>query len=501
MKTLTAAALATLLIAACDQHPPSTHAQTDDPSPTPLRQATITLPPDTPRPPFDFADRDEALLDEITAATLRYFTSEIDPDTGMVFDRTSANVISVAGVGFQLGALAIGAERELLDRKDANEHTLRILTALDENPTNRKHGLFFHYLQPGTAAPTTQAYETLVSTIDSAILFAGMVVASSYFGGDVAAIADRLVADADWTPFISGDEANPGERGFISLGWKPSDTADPTGAGAILPFYWVDSGDEHLLVNFLAVAAPNDAHRPDPDIYYRLRRRLGAHNDIGPFVWFPWSGALFTNVFAHLWIDYAAMPPDDPGAHGVANRPRVDWWANSAMAIDMHRAKAIENPRALPTLGPNAWGLTACDSRDGYLVPGLFPTPIPMPGARPDLDFAAYTPTDNWGDGTLAPYAPAMAIMFRPEHALAALRHYRSLTDAQGDPLVWRDDLGFLDSFNLDGPWVAHDRVAIDQGPLLLAIENARTGFLWRQFHAHPFVRGAMDRLGLETAK
>ncbi len=197
------------------------------------------------------------------------------------------------------------------------------------------------------------------------------------------------------------------------------------------------------------------------------------------------------------------MGVDDPAAHGVEHRPRVDWWANSAMATAMHRAKAIENPKGLPTLGPNAWGLTACDAASGYMVPGLFPDPLPMPGCRPDFDYAAFDPEDNWGDGTVAPYGAGMALMFSPQEALAALRHYRSLTDESGRPLVWRDPraalavTGFMDSFNLGTMWVAPEQVAIDQGPLMLSIENARTGFLWERFHSHQFVRGGMDRLGL----
>ena len=120
----------------------------------------------------------------------------------------------------------------------------------------------------------------------------------------------------------------------------------------------------------------------DPALYYRLRRQLGAHGDTGPMVWFPWSGALFTNFFAHCWIDYAGMGPDTPRAFGIANRSSVDWWENSRRAVRLHRLKAIENPKKVPTLGVNAWGLTASDYAGGYAVPGVFPR-APMPGAIP----------------------------------------------------------------------------------------------------------------------
>ena len=95
--------------------------------------------------------------------------------------------------------------------------------------------------------------------------------------------------------------------------------------------------------------------------------------------------------------------------------------------------------------------------------------------------------------------------MFEPEAALAALLHYRSLEAADGSPLLWREPadggFGFQDSYRItDGePWVAPDCVAIDQGPLILAIENARTGLIWRLFHAHPAVRAGTERLGLRA--
>ncbi len=95
--------------------------------------------------------------------------------------------------------------------------------------------------------------------------------------------------------------------------------------------------------------------------------------------------------------------------------------------------------------------------------------------------------------------------MFEPRAALDALRFARGLNDTRGQPLVWRDPsrppeagggYGFRDSFNLGTGWVAPVDVAIDQGPLLLAIENARTGLIWRVFHAHPWVQDAANRLG-----
>lgn len=462
----------------------------------------VVSPPGTLRPPFDFSDADEDMLDQVQRGSFNFLWNACDPRTGMVIDRTSKNKVSVAGVGFQFSALPIGVERGWVTRDQAIERALLILRSLENNPTNRKAGLFYHYVDGSDAGVTAEGYEVVVSTIDSALLFAGLLTASAYFEGEVATIADRLFEAADWRFFLSGaDEPKPFERGWISLGWKPNDKANPTGDGSLLPFYWIDAGDEQRLVNFLAACAPRDENRLHPNVYYRLRRMIGTHPATGPMFFFPWSGALFTNFFAHCWIDYAAAGPDDPKSRGIDNRPRIDWWENARRAVALHRAKRVESPHAHVRASEHLWGMTAMDAADGYRVPGLFPTRLDVPAWVMNIDFADATPRDDHGDGTIAPYGPGCSIMFEPAAAVAAMRHFKSLSAPDGSPLVWRDPatggFGFLDSFNLGTGWVAHDCVAIDQGPLILAIENARTGLVWRWFGQHRWVREGSARLGL----
>ena len=336
----------------------------------------------------------------------------------MVPDRASQpRVVSIAGVGFQLAGLCVGVERGWITRAQGTERAERILKALAANPENRKHGLFYHFLDSKTAGQPPQAYEHVVSTIDSALFFAGVLTASSYFEGEVKRIGDGLVQEADWTAFVAipgGATTNPFEQGFITLGWKPRNLSHPTGEGALLPYVWADSGDEHRLVTFLAVASPR-ADRVDPALYYKLRRGLGEDTPGEPLVWFPWSGALFVQIFAHCFIDYSGMGaggPDNPAAFGVQHRARVDWWENARRTVKMHQRKAVENPQNKPTLGVNAWGITASDVKGGYAVPGLFPRPLAMPGARPEWDYPvgnAQNVKDNYGDGTVAPYGAGCA--------------------------------------------------------------------------------------------
>jgi hypothetical protein len=504
-----AAGLVAGAAAGCAGTPPAAPATSANPTPSTAAEVVIDSPAgrrvgEAGRPPFRFSKEDERLLDDIQRGAFWFLWNQACPTTGMVVDRSSVDFASIAGVGFQLAALPIGVERGWVTRDQAQTRAVTILTALEANPDNRKAGLFYHFLKPTTAGPVPQ---DVVSTIDSALFFAGAMVASTYFGGDVQARADRLFAQADWTFFVE-TAPRPHEqfmKGFISLGWKPDSFDQPTGRGSLQPYYWADNGDEHRLVCFLAAAAPDPRHRVGADLYYRLRRPLGEYKDAGTMVYLPWSGALFTSFFAHCFMDYRSRGPDDPAAFGIPRRPRVDWWENSRRQVNLHRLKAREAADRFPTLGENAWGLTACDVPDGYGVPGVYPNPLRFPELVPGVDDAQWTPKDDYANGTLGCYGAGCAIMFEPEAALAALRHYRSLQTADGSPLVWREPssdptkahYGFLDSFNSASGWVAKDYVAIDQGPLILAIENARTGSVWKWFEAHPAARAAWQRLGM----
>jgi len=499
-----ALAAAAASAAACQSSP------SRDSTPAPVAdvaQIVVASPPGTPRPPFAFSPADAAFIDSVQRGVFNYFQAHANPHTGMIPDRTSGSHVSTAGVGFQLAALAVGAERGWVSRADAHARTLLILQSLDRGTANRKFGLFYHFIDGDTAGQPKDAPEQVVSTIDSALLFSGMMVASSYFGGEVAALADRLLDDANWSAFVLRGSGEPHSDGCISLGWKPDSMHEPLGAGSFLRYAWIDCGDEHRLVNFLAVGAGDSAKAVEPASYYRLRRMMGTYGDLGPMVWFPWSGSLFVSFFAHCFIDYAAMGPDDPARFGVPRRSRVDWWENARRHVLLHRLKAIENPKRLAGFGPDAWGLTAGDKANGYQVPHLFPRPIPMPGAVPGDDFAVrdgklVEGKDDWGDGTIATYGAGSTIMFEPALAVAALRHYADWKDAKGQRWLWRGDpssggFGLVDSFNPTTGWVSPDDLAIDGGPMLLAIENARTGFVWSQFSKHPIARRAMERLGM----
>lgn len=451
---------------------------------------TKTLPADILRLPetvqalsYKFAEADESLLDDIQRGCFLYLWNEVGQPSGLVKDRLLANVCSVAGVGFQLSALPIGVERGWITREQGAERARTVLASLAKRTDNRKNGVLLHFVDLETGGPLPDSHTDQASTIDHALFLAGALPAAEYFGGEVAELVAAFVRETNWKWY------DVSERGFISFGWRP-EQGDLSGPGDFRPHDWHLASDEERIMYFLAAGAPNPDFAGDPRDYYNLQRHVKSHDDLAPFV-VSWNGSMFTYLFAHLWIDYRRFDADQPRAFGV-EAPRVDWLENSRRAVLAHRRRCIQASHQFGTLAEDRWGFAPCTGRDEqgrstYLVQGLKPNVMDA---------------DEWQGGSVAPYAAGSAIMFTPQESMAALRAYRSLMDDKGKPLAWREpeQYGLVDSFNLDQMHASDDHVAIDAGPLLLAIENVRSGLIWKLFMQSETSERAVQRLGWTAA-
>ena len=433
---------------------------------------------------YQFTAADEKLLDEIQRGCFNYFWNEVGAGGCLAKDKTSDTVCSTAAVGFQLASLPIGIEHGWITPAEGRDRALTVLRTLTSRSDNKKYGIYFHFVderhggQPDFSR-TLYPYELTASTVDHAILQSGVMVAVEYFGGDVAAAAAPIIDQANWKAMF--DE----ESGYMTMGWKATTDKGVNGPGKLLAAYWQWCSDEERLVDFLAVGAPGD-HAVQPDVYYRLRRIVKQHDGMPPYV-VSWNGSMFTYFFSHVWIDYRHLAADNPAKFGQEG-PRVDWFENSRRATLTHRARCLEAGRQFPTLAANRWGLAPCEFGTDYLVAEV------KPNVRN---------VDDWRGGVVPPYGAGSAIMFTPRESLAALREYRSLTGPKGKPLVWNDPAeggyGFMDSFRLDPPHGHNVNSGHDQGPLLLAIENVRTGLVWRLFMEHEVSKRAVERLKLQA--
>ncbi len=456
--------------AATAEQPPTASA------PVTTRPGDVISTAAAPTRPYPFSVADEQLLDEIEYACFQYFWKEVGRPALLVKDRLKAPVSSVAAVGFQLSSLPIGVERGWITREAGRERAETILRTLIGRPDNRKFGVLLHYPDMNTGGLSHEGFEILASTVDHALFLAGALTAGEYFGDEVGKLAERFADETNWRAYAVG----PGGR--VSMGWKPEDPTRMDGPGQFLDMHWWLASDEERLIHFLGAAASRAEYALAPAEYYRLKRVVERHGEMEPYA-VSWPGALFTYFFSHCWIDFASLGPDEPGRFGV-DAPRIDWWENSRRAVLTHRARCLERTDCTQRLGQNGWGLSACVGRDGYIVPEI----------QPNLRDA-----DQWYDCTIAPYAAGSAIMFTPAESVAALRAFRELTGPDGRPWVWRDPTsggyGLADAFCLAQNYVSDDYVGIDHGPLLLAIENARTGLVWKLFMRHPVARRAVERL------
>ncbi|HYO24839.1 MAG TPA: glucoamylase family protein [Lacipirellulaceae bacterium] len=447
-----------------------------------IRHAVWRTPETEQATQYQFSEEDGALLDKIQRGCFRYFWEEVGAPSGLAKDRRSTDVASIAGIGFQLSALPIGVERGWITREQGEQRALSILRTLTQRDDNRYQGVYLHFVQSHDAGVSPAALRNEASTLDHALLLAGAAPAASYFGGEVAELVDRMIDQTNWQAFLS-------PQGFISFGWQPADNRNMKGDGALISADWHVASDEERLLYFVAAGSPAPERAVPPTAYYRLHRSVEGHGDLPPHAVSP-TGALFTYFFSHMWIDYRRLSADDPQRFGV-DAPPIDWFENSRRAVLTHRQRCIEVAHQYTTFSHDRWGVSPCMGYDetgesAYLVQDVTPN---------------LSKRDEWRRGTVAPYAAGCAIVFAPQESLAALRAFRELKNRAGEPLVWRDpDQGgyaLADSFNIDEDRAVDDNVAIDVGPLLLAIENARTGLVWRLFMQHALAQRAVQRLNL----
>jgi hypothetical protein len=430
-----------------------------------------------------FSAEDHALLDSIELGCFNFLWHEVGTPSGLVKDRRYGDVASLAGVGFQLSAIPIGVERGWITREQGQQRALQILRFLHRRNDIHKDGIYLHFVRTDSG-DIYPPYRNEASTVDHSLFLAGAMPAAVYFGGEVAQIVDDIAARSNWKAFVNSTD------GFLHMGWRPADNANMKGPGAYIERTWTFASDEERIIYFLAVAAPTPEFALEPRVYYRLQRTVERHDDLPPFV-VSWNGIPFNYFFSHCWIDYQRFAADEPAEFGVTV-PRVDWFENSRRALLTHRTRCLEVKDRFASFSIDRWGVSPCmgfNARDkaAYLVQG----------SEPNLRDA-----DDWRLGTVAPYAAGGAIMFTPAESIAALRAFRQLKDKSGAPLVWRDPntggFAFADSFNLDEGRVSDDNVSIDVGPMLLAIENARTGLIWKLFMSHQMAKQGVDRLGWE---
>lgn len=425
---------------------------------------------------------DDAFLDLVQRECYHFFKAKASPETGFVPDRLDADFASTAGIGFQLATLVIADQRGYESKDVVRERVMKIMRTLKK--VQAKYGFYFHYLDMKTGEPSKKGYETVLSSIDATLLMCGVIAVAEHFGGEVQTIADEIYMKMEWQPFILKD------RPLISMAWKPDSKLNLQGEGSFSKWCWDHYTDESVLCTLLGISSPR-GDALSGDYFYRWKRPYNIYKPLnknnkapGRFVT-SWDGALFTYQFAHLFIDFSKLGRDMPAKHGLKDVPSVDWHENTRIASLTARLYCLERADSYRSY-TEGWGPTASSTTKGYSVDGFLPCP------KGD---------QRKNKGSIAPYAAASSITLTPKESIAALRHYYRLT-TRGECAIWQPvaqgGYGFWDSMDAERKGVARQIIAIDQGPLVIAIENYRSGLIQKLVMRNQHIQRGLQKVGFE---
>lgn len=404
---------------------------------------------------------DDEFLDFIQRKMFWFYLTETNTTTGLVkwgennWAPGYGNISSVASNGMALSAYTFGVERGWMTEADAYTRTSRMLDSFDSLLENI-HGFWYHYVYMDSGA---RADYSEISTVDSAIFIMGAIQSGEYFKDthpDIAAKANTLYERMDWTWFTGISLTDPFQERFVNMGWKPENDGYsyiiPSGReeGGFFCNNWWNRYCESVFVDLLALGSPT--HPIDYSAWYDMYR--GWVDAFGyDFIQYP---SLFVHQYQQLYFNF------------VDKRDIfADYFLNTQLATLANRQTCAEDPR----YGQDIWGLTACAGPDGYYAYGGYP--------------------GGYHDGTVAPTAPGGSIIFTPEESIASLRRmYFQYKD-----FIWGLH-GFCDSFNAGQDfrdWAAN---ALDNGSMILGIENFRSGLIMDTFMQNQYMQNALNIAG-----
>ncbi len=415
-------------------------------------------------------------LDDLQRRTFNYFWETVDTFPYQVLDRyPTLNFSSIAATGFGLTSYIVGAERGFITRKQAADRVLKTLQVLRDLPqgpdstgVSGYKGFFYHFL---TLDKALRFQKVELSTIDTGLLMAGVLSVMSYFDGSneteqqIRDIADFLFRRVEWDWAMN-------DKGTMSMGYHPE--------RGFLDASW-RGYNEAMILLIMAIGSPTHPIAPESwkqwtstyqwGEYYRQK-----HVNFGP---------LFGHQYSHMYIDFRGIQDAYMRLKGI------DYFENSKRATYANRAYCKANPAGYIGYSDKVWGLTACDG------------PGNQGKTNPNIAFYDYRArgASQWhvvDDGTIAPTAAGGSIPFAPEICLPALDEMHRL---YGEKLY--GEYGFKDAFNLtieyeDGTkgWYDKDYLGIDQGPILIQLENYRSELVWDIMKKNKYIIEGLKKAG-----
>ena len=402
---------------------------------------------------------DDDLLDLVQQQTFRYFWDFGDPVSGLARERSNtgdygSEVSTIGGTGFGVMSFIVAAERRWKKREEVAARLLKMLRFLEK--ADRFHGMFPHWMYGATGKTRPfSKNDNGADIVESAYLFQGLIAAREYFNinnnqeKEIRTIITKLWNEADWNWFTKGEDV-------LYWHWSPD-------KGWVMN-HRITGYNECLITYVLAASSPT--HSISADVYHKGwtdsknfingKEYYGIKLPLG----FDYGGPLFFSHYSFLGLD----------PHELKDK-YADYWEQNKNHTLINRQYCIENPKKFKGYGEDCWGLTASDNHTGY---------------------AAHSPTADLG--VISPTAALSSFPYTPEYSMKALRHfYEDLGDK-----IWTE-YGFADAFNETENWYADSHLAIDQGPIIVMIENYRSGLLWKLFMKNSEIQNGLRKLGFDS--
>ena len=401
---------------------------------------------------------DDELLEIVQRQTFRYFFEAAHPVSGLAFDRRTSGVradetdpITIGGSGFGVMALIVAAQRGWITRDAALERLDRMLDLLMR--ARCYHGAFPHFMNgsSGEAVPFGRKDDG-ADIVETSLLMMGLLCAREYFDRDTPVEASArarittLWTEVEWSWFTQGG------RDVLYWHWSPYN-------GWAMD-HQIRGWNECLITYLLAASSPR--YPIESTVYHAgFASGPGFCNgrpwyDIELPLGMPYGGPLFFTHYSFCGLD----------PRGLRDR-YADYWQQNLRHVLVNRAHCVANAGKFEGYGESCWGLTASDDPAGY---------------------SAHAPDND--NGTISPTAALASLPYAPAEVMTVLRHFLKRHGLR----LWRE-LGFVDAFCESQNWYADTFLAIDQGPIVVMIENHRSALLWNLFMAVPDVQVGLRRL------
>ena len=392
------------------------------------------------------------LLNKEIKGCFGFFWNE-SGDNGLTIDKIfsdhKSKSSSIASIGFELASLVIGVKREYVSYEVARSRARVTIDSVLK--LENFHGLLPHFINPITGENNHSEF----STIDTAILLMGAIVAAAFFKGDIEEDVKYLVNRVDWDHFVTLENGKKViKMAYSTRYWQDS--------GGYCPATW-NHYAEQLMIYYLYAAKDQTSSSDCLDLYHGFTRHKGSYK--GDELIHCYANALFIHQFSHCFIDFRKCHPDDG----------IDWFKNSVDATLANRRYCIDQTWS-KSYGENSWGLSAFQGEAGYKVFGAPPWGFESHPFRQELD------------GSVAPYAALSSIVFTPKESLKALEFFNSIEGLN-------QKYGLCDSYNLDTNYISDCYIGIDKGPTIIMLDNYQNGTVWKYFMDYDLTKKALKKL------